>query len=673
MLRRFSLVLTGLLSTYLPVLGPLSLPTLAVAQASPVEVSSSLDIAEALPSNTAVMLRVNLKPELWQDLNRFNPYRTQLAFLPFDQLPLFILSPQITVGDVKGWLGDQFAIAVMPAVEESEGIENVTLLIASIADQPLADAFLAKLKEVRGNPDTEREYKGVPLLVWQPQMPADSPGADESEEAPSEPVPSPSPVSSAARSFGAGSLFSPSSKLTDSLQPLVITEQAGQSQLQAVIGNEQAQLDLPPNLPAPLPLPGDTGVTVPGLAIARLPGHFIVAQTPQALERMLDAVAENPTRLATYPPFQRTLAHPQYKSALFTLYGDLPTAVQLVDRLNLEAFSGSPLRPLPKLTPQQTERMLRDYQTVDGFVWVVPNGVRSQTNTYYTTPKPEWASQPMAEPTQILQRLPAATFLSANSRNFKQQWETFLDVSKEDANFQPILEQYRRGFRQNLGLDFDTDLVPWLDGDYVFFLFPARGSLFSALTPGFDLGIGLIVQTSDRPAAEKALQKLDTHMRANAATLRIVTRQFKGNSFISWETLEQGKQLSGIAYGWLDDNTLLITSGTGTLPQLAPKPYLPLALTYTFRTATQTLPWPNEGYLYVNMGSSLSFIYSLVMPTVPREYQGIVQEVQRVLGTIRSISTTNSATVDAQRFDAFWVLSPQKDQTQPSFSGVTAP
>lgn len=671
MLRRFSLVLTGLLSACLPALGPLLVPPLAVAQTASVAVRSS-DIAEVLPSNMAVVLRVNLRPELWQDLNRFNPYQAQLAFLPFNQLPLFILSPQITVGDVKGWLGDQFAIAVMPAVNEPEAIENVTLLIASIANQPLADAFLVKLKEARGNPDADREYKGVPLLVWQPQMPGGAPGPDESEEAPAEPLPS--PVSSLAPSSRVSSPFFPGAKLTHSLQLLLAgTEQAGQFRLQAPPGGNQAQLDLPPNLPAPLPLPGDTGVTVPGLAIARLPGHFIVAQTPQALERMIDAIVDNPARLATYPPFQRTLAHPQYQSSLLTLYSDLPAAVQLVNRLDRKTLPGSPRLFSPKLNLQQTERLLRDYQAVDSFVWAVPNGVRSQTNTYYTTPKPEWVSQPVAEPTQILQRLPGATFLSANSRNFKQQWETFLDLSKEDAEFQPILEQYRFGFRQNLGLDFDADLVPWLDGEYVFFLFPAKGSLFSILAPGFDLGVGLIVQTSDRPAAENALQKLDRRMRANAGTLRIITRQFKGNSFTSWETLERGKPVSGIAYGWLDDNTLLITSGIGTLPQLAPKPYLPLAPTYTFQTATQTLPRPNEGYFYVNMGSSLSFIYSLVMPTVPKEYQGIVQEVQRVLGTIRSISTTNSATIDAQSFDAFWVLSEQEAQTPPSSSTVTAP
>ncbi len=89
---------------------------------------------------------------------------------------------------------------------------------------------------------------------------------------------------------------------------------------------------------------------------------------------------------------------------------------------------------------------------------------------------------------------------------------------------------------------------------------------------------------------------------------------------------------------------------------LNPKPYLPLHLNYTFRTATESLPKPNEGYFYINMGSSLSFLYGLILPSVPRQYSPYVRQAQQVLGTVRSVSSTSSTTPEAQRIDSLWVL-----------------
>ena len=89
---------------------------------------------------------------------------------------------------------------------------------------------------------------------------------------------------------------------------------------------------------------------------------------------------------------------------------------------------------------------------------------------------------------------------------------------------------------------------------------------------------------------------------------------------------------------------------------LYPRPYLPLDRNYTFQTATASFPDPNEGFFYVNMGASLSFLYGVIFPAGSSNDVPFVAETQRVLGTIRSISTSNSATADYQRVDALWVL-----------------
>jgi hypothetical protein len=270
-----------------------------------------------------------------------------------------------------------------------------------------------------------------------------------------------------------------------------------------------------------------------------------------------------------------------------------------------------------------------------------------------------------------LNRLPAATFLSANSRDFKRQWGLFLDAIQEDVETQKLVKNFQTNLRSATQIDFEKEVVPWLDGEYTFFLFPSKGGLFSSALSGLDLGVGLLLQTSDRPAAEAVLKKLDAYIKVSGAGVQIVQRPFKGTSFTSWEGGDRSRAISVLAYGWLDNNTLLITSGTGTLPQLAPKPYLALPPTYTFQTATQSLPTPNEGYFYVNAGASLSFIYSIALPFVPNEYAPIVREAQRVLGTIRSVSTTNTNSADAQSLDALWVLSEQPTTAKPAKPGNT--
>jgi hypothetical protein len=60
------------------------------------------------------------------------------------------------------------------------------------------------------------------------------------------------------------------------------------------------------------------------------------------------------------------------------------------------------------------------------------------------------------------------------------------------------------------------------------------------------------------------------------------------------------------------------------------------------------------------MGATLSFLYNLLLPPVSTSDSLFVQEFQRIAGTVRSVSTSNSTTADAQRLDSLWVLAPVK-------------
>jgi len=647
LLRRISLAL----ATF-----TLFLPTPVTAQTPPQPELADSSVSRILPGNTAAVVMLNLKPELWQDLNRFNPYQAQLQIIPFNSFPLTWLSPQMTLSDVQSWLGEEVAIALLAPSQSLETIGRSTLFLSPIKDQEALDAFLTKLKTSREAPTVDTTYKGVPIVVWEGQAIPVNPAT------PIEPTPIPEETPSPEETSEPPTQVQQPTAPTAQWLPARV--QVAQRHLVAIKDSDTSPNPLPPTLPPGQPLPGDLLTAQRGLAIARLPGHVVIAGEQAALERFIDSIETDAPRLASTPDFQRTVNHPQYNQSLMTAYGSVAELLQLVNRIDPASIPPTVALKPPLFTEKQIAAVTKDYRSFNSFTWVAPNGLRSQSNTYYTVPKPEWVSKAVPDANQILNRLPAATFLSANSRNFKEQWQSFLDSTQEDDEFQADLAKFR-------SIDFEKELVSWLDGEYVFFFFPAKNGLFSSFYPGLDLGVGLMVQTSDRAAAEASLAKLDANIRKQAGgPNQIVQRQVQGSRFTSWEDRLDGRFVSGLAYGWVDDKTLLITSGTGVLPQLVPQPYISLPPTYTFQTAIEGLPTPNEGYLFVNMGASLSFLYGLVLPSVPSQDDFIVREVQRILGTLRSVSTTNSATLEAQSFDVFWVLSEQPPSAGSDLPGM---
>jgi hypothetical protein len=575
-------------------------------------------VTTVLPASTIGVVLVNTTAEAWSNLSRFNPlpsrFQTGLK-LPFETEDFNFQQ------DVLPWLGDRTAIATLPVtLGEAPPIPRPVLLLP-IKDSSRFSAFLGKFKTRLGKPQIERSYKGVTILQWisSPALPEKTPAP------PTVPLPE--------------TRLSPSDReQAKALKP---------DKAQPPAGDE--------TLPLP-PLPDPTRSDLwrkRNLVVALFPNVVAISNRPETVETLIDShQKEQP--LSENPLFQRTLRHLQFGRSLFTSYST-------VEGLFQSLFTSSrifPNSPLALLLPALGSGLAKRFSSIDSHVWLEGEGIHSQTSIYYTTPHPERATQVPAVPDQILRRLPAATYLSANSRNFRQQWQFWTKgVGGADSL---LLGGVQRGFNSTIGLDLEKDLIPWLDGEYAFFLYPTSGGLFNQMTPNFNLGVGLMVQTSDRPAAEAALQKLNQHIRKTfSGQVRLVPQRINQQPVMSWEGKDRNKTVSILAYSWLDKSTLLLTSGVGAMAEVNPKPYLSLDHTYTFQTATATLPLPNAGYFYINMGSSLSLIYSLVLPPAARNNSPIVQDIQRVLGSIRSVSTTNSSTAEAMRIDTLWVMSKQ--------------
>ncbi|PSB23787.1 DUF3352 domain-containing protein [Stenomitos frigidus] len=616
------------------------MPGCAIARAA--SVLQPPAVTTVLPDNTPGLVLVKATPAAWAEVDRFNPLPAALRpplTVPF--LPAAIDFTQ----DIQPWLGDEVALALVPTAGSIAGSVLQTLdasgvLLAPIKDRDRFNSFLTKLKATRGEPQIEREYKGVIMLQW----------SAPTEEKPSTPA---APASTTQRQVPRSL---PRQTLSFLPQSTVLQNKAVKPKPELIVPPPIAPPESEPSDPTPLEPPAPKG-----LAIALLPGAIAVAAQVHTLEDLIDARSERPP-LAQNPLFQRTWQQPQTERSLLVSYGE----VAAIAKFALTIAKATPeatlsLFGLPSLFDEsRLTALTKLYNTVDSRMWLEPDGIHSQANFYYTTPQPDLATRVVPDANQLLSRLPAATYLSANSRNFKQQWQRAI-AAQTDVTSQLAIASFRNAVRIGTGLDLEKDIFSLMDGEYALFFFPATGGLLNYFHPKLNLGVGLMLQTSDRAAAEAVLKKLDQAAKKDSkGEMTIASRRLKGQPIISWEGKEKGKVLSILARTWVDNNTLVITTGAEPLAALTPKPYLPLHRNYTFQTAIASFPTPNEGYLYVNMGATLAFFYNLILPSVPSAEKPFVQEFQRLAGTIRSVSTTNSTTADAQRVDSLWVLAPAK-------------
>ncbi|WP_421658623.1 DUF3352 domain-containing protein [Leptothermofonsia sp. ETS-13] len=627
----------------------------AIAQISP-SAKNALPpaVTTVLPASTPGVVLINTTPEVWTDLDRFNPVSNS-SFLPLT-FPL-TFGKMVFTQDIQPWLGDRAAIAVMPATTQDKSFRSSTVLLLPIKDTNRFTAFLDKVKTTWGKPQIERDYKGVTLLRWTAPTPSEEPAEesrpsespDETPEKPTVPQPKSSP--------------SPSSQLRHRLQPSALV--AGERKGKAAKPDSKEPPDLEEQIPPLMPLPPSSELMSRGVTIALLPNIVAIAPYDRALEKLIDARSSEKSTLAENPLFQRTLKHPQFGRSLIMGYGNIAGFTSYLTAL-LDKVSGLPPAILiPALAESQMALLTKVYNTVDTYLWVQPEGLHGQTNFYFSTPQPQLATPAIPDANQILARLPGITYVSANGYNFKQQWQRFLDTIFPGSTSQQWLNKARAEFRKQTGLDLEKDIVNWMDREYAVFYYPTTGGLFNYISPKVNLGIGFIFQTSDRPTAEATLKKLDQYIRSVSKGEAIVAqRRVKGIPITSWEGKDRGKTQSIFSYGWVSDDTLLITTGVGAMTDLIPKPYLPLNLNPNFKTATTSFPTPNEGYVYVNMGASLSFLYGLILPSVPPEYAPFVQEFQRIIGTIRSVSSSNSTTAEAQRVNSLWVLGSVRKTTE---------
>ncbi|BAZ52406.1 hypothetical protein NIES4103_50670 [Nostoc sp. NIES-4103] len=601
----------------------------SVPETTKPSLTSTPAVANILPADTPIVGLVNTKGESWAKLNRFQLFKT--AFTAASQfLPTTFTFDYAK--DIESWLGDQVAFAFMPKVGSTTAtIDSSFLLVAPIKDDTRLQPFLEKLKTDTPRV-TVRQYKGITILemkepeVAPPQNTLPSLEMKKPELAPRrntppslelrnrELAPRPKALPSAVRK-----LKSPSETEfeTELLKPNSLTRKRS-------------------------------------FAIATFPGYVVTGITAQPIEQLIDASQANNT-LAQNPQFQQTFQQSQSDKVLFTIYENFATFVPLINDISKDPSLSVPIFGADKIQLEQ----VKDYASADGFVSLQPEGLRFQINAHRPIVKSKQNKDNTKKPETILDRMPGATYSAFTGRNLNLQWQQLAKGFSSEPQLKDYLEKFRDFFRSSTGLDFDKDILGWMDGDYGFFSFPTKGGLFKFVSPDFNLGIGLAVQTTNRAAADTTLNKLNELIQSFLAGGVVVnTHNIKGQSVTSWDIGGDSSQ-SLLAYSWVNDNTVVVTTGFGAIADLVPQPYILLPTTYNFKNATNSLPYPNHGYFYVNMGSLLSWVYGFMPSVFNNEY---FQPYKQVLGSVYSISATTSTTTEREQFDILLVLAPTRSK-----------
>ncbi len=616
----------------LPVLSVLVLTTGSVLQAQPVPegvaATSPPPVTTVLPGEISGVLLIDTRADAWNDLNRFidlPPGFSGPGFLPY--IPAEVNFAR----DIQPWLGDWTAIALMPGAEETgrASLQENAVMVAPIQDPNRIPNFVAQLSAIQGQP-RERQFQGVTLLEW--------PGQNMAREQQKSP--------------GSGQSW------PVALNPLSAFKQSKWLKGLPVLAQTRPILpDDPPRTPAQ-PVPRPPGVPTPetqitrGLAIAIVPGYVAAAQSSAPLERWI-ASKDRSNSLARDPQFQRTLAHPELGRSLVIGYGNFPQLAQL--------SSASPL--LNRLVPLPASREMNPaggelatpYSAIDLMVWMEPQGIRAQSRGFYKTPPPQPRVSPTPNP--MAARLPASTYFTCGgSLNL---WQAIGPILGQNLLTLPGLEQIPEFTQSTLGLDVTQDILPWMDGEITAFVFPTNRGFFPTVDATMTLGMGSIIETSDRPSAERLLTQLDERIANQLSGAITITRhQINENSVTSWEVIHpNGRTESVLAHGWISENTLMMTTGLGPFQELYPQPSQSLANAFNFQSALEPLPLANLGSCYLNMGAVLAWVNTFVPQEINASPEG--QIVLNSLGKIRSLSGTGVSQNTHVQWDLFMLLSPR--------------
>ncbi len=478
--------------------------------------------------------------------------------------------------EVAPWMGEQVAIATLPDTTPRSialtDLAEQTFFVVPVTDETALEPFIEKLEVSRPDEVPEKSvYKGAELWVW-PTREVSLYGDEDWEE---------------------GEYDENWQDLPE--VPHEEIEDLRRSGARVELGAVSAQMSAMPDEGLPLPLPEDFEAEgdydtyeVKGRAVARVEGYLIFAQEAATLKTLLDYREFDYPRLGDSELFLRS-GYGDVEGAIARIYSNLSEVSKFnLDgglfqgaRPSLPSLPGLPELPglprfpvnAPSLTmPQETQALIAralEGMTLDGLIYPQAEGMRMQGRVYGNNIVRSNATPELPYADSALRFVPAPAYSLNSGRNIAGLWQQVASRLSLNETTRGYLDQARSAISLFTGLDLDTELLGWMDREFVLFFFPSRSGAFNSFSPGVGVEMGVAFQTSDRPTAQKVFDTLDGLATEFAQPITI-----NDAPAVSWqvttssadETTEQ--TTSYLSHSWLAEDTIVITSGAGAMAQL---------------------------------------------------------------------------------------------------------
>lgn len=400
------------------------------------------------------------------------------------------------------------------------------------------------------------------------------------------------------------------------------------------------------------------GQTQLDYAAALIDNRFLVVSGDvQSIEQVIDttkgaaSVSQNSDYGRAFSQLRDEITNP-----FLRLYVNVPAATEFA--------TNNANQPIPP----QLLSLLQNNQGLASAMSLESDGIRFRGATWIATnSRTRLKADNDAERMPVL--LPSETVLMASGDNLKEFWQNYSQPANQTTNSQTESPQpapgrlfsansIQQNFRNLTGLDWDKDVIPWTGGEFAISLLSAPPATEGATATA---GLLLMVQASDRRAADETFTKLDQAMQERNSW-QVKEAELEGQPTITWTSPFAALT---VTRGWLDGNIAYLAVGSGVAEAVVPTPTKPLANNDLFRNATATDLESNSGHFFMAVDQLANPNINLPVPNLPESNRNTLSAI-RAIG-LSSFVQDNRTT----RFD-LRVLTPRSDKTPGALPTPTA-
>ncbi|MEG4056922.1 MULTISPECIES: DUF3352 domain-containing protein [unclassified Microcoleus] len=355
-------------------------------------------------------------------------------------------------------------------------------------------------------------------------------------------------------------------------------------------------------------------------SVALLNDQLVMAPLKKPVELAIDTFKGEPS-LATQQSTTKFFAESAgVKNPIATVYiADYPAAIEQL-KTNL---------PADIQLPWTVFSQFKQVKSLVAGIGADSEGLRVKTivqlDPKFVQPNPQFASK-------LLPRFPDETIALVGGKGIDKIWSQATAEAKDSPEVDRGVQQVRDSFKR-LDLDADREVFGWMNGEFAIGAIGSNQGILSQL----GMGAAMIFETSDRPAAEATLKKLDAIAKSNP-TVSVAPRQVQGKEVTEWQIPQQGTLFG---HGWLNENSVFVAFGGPLVDVITSTPPQPLSSSPSFQAIATSLPRANQGYFYIDMEKTMSWANQYLLAVQPNLVSPPAAEL---LNSLRGVSVATAST-----------------------------